>query len=57
MPAWIAAGQRVGISTSLSKPLPLKCRRGDQTGALVRRSIRKPGTIGNASQTQDLSAV
>src|SRR4029453_614811 len=56
-PAWIAAGQRVGISTSLSKPLPLKCRRGDRTGAIVRRSIRKPRRIGNGSRNPDLSAV
>ena len=41
MRASTAAGQRVGISISSSKPLPLKCRRGDQTGAIVSRSIRK----------------
>ena len=35
------AGQRVGISISLSKPLPLKRRRADQSGAMVSRSIGK----------------
>src|SRR5207248_11535646 len=57
MPASTAAGQRVGISISLRKPSPLKYQRGGQTGAIVRRSIRKAGTIDNGSRIQDLSAI
>jgi integrase len=45
-----------GISISSSKPLRPKCPRAVQPGVIVSRSIRKAG-IGNASQTQDLSAV
>jgi hypothetical protein len=56
MPVLTLAGQRVGTSIWSSKPLPLKCQRGDQTGAIVSRSIRKAGTIGDASQTQNISA-
>jgi hypothetical protein len=57
MPASTAVGQRVGISISSSKPSRLKYQRGDQAGAIVSRSIREAGKTGDASQTQDLSAV
>ena len=52
-----AIEQRVGINFSSSKRLRLKCQRSVQTGAVVSRSLRKAGIIGNGSRIPDLSAV
>lgn len=50
MPESTAAGQRVGTISLSSKPLPLRCQRGDQTGATASGSIHGISVMARASR-------